>query len=229
MLHQSAAKIQEEFNSIECDLLGKDLRLEGDICLTLPNGFATHLLMPDLHEFMSLYPDVHVKINMTYAESDLAQREADVAIRHVDNPPDSLAGRRVARLYQSAYASADYLASHDPISDPESCHWLGWGNASNHLKWAEKSKYPTIPVLGDLYSDVLQLVAVKSNMGIASLPCFIGDKEPGIQRIPMAEAVPGDWIWVLAHKDMMTNAKVRALIDFLSACFKRHQDCLEGK
>lgn len=229
LLLQSAYKIQDEFNTIECDILGKDLRLEGDICLTLPNGLATHLLMPDIHEFMTLYPNVNVEINMTYSMRDLAAREADVAIRHVDNPPESLAGRRVARSYRSAYASTDYLASHDPVNDPESCHWLGWGDAGNHLKWAEKSKYPRIPVRGDLYSDVLQLAAIKTNMGIATLPCFIGDKEPGIQRIPMAEAVPHDWIWVLAHKDMMTNAKVRALINFLAQCFKKHQNTLEGR
>ena len=128
---------------------------------TIPNGFAIHLLMPDISEFVALYPDVNLEINMTYAMRDLANREADVAIRHVDNPPDSLAGRRVTRIYRSAYASTEYLSSHDPVNDPESCHWLGWGEASNHLQWAEKAKFPKIPVRGNLYSDVLQLAAIK--------------------------------------------------------------------
>lgn len=227
-LWKSAARIQEEFDAIECDLTGKDARLEGDICITMPNGLATHLLMPDIADFMALYPDVDVEINMTYAFRDLARREADVAIRHADNPPDSLAGKKVGRIYNSAYASEQYLETHDPLNDAASCHWLGWGDAANHLGWAEKKNYPDIPVRGNMYSDVLQLSAIKADLGIASLPCYIGDKEIGIKRIPEARAVPGDWIWVLAHKDMMSNARVRAFMEFISASFDRHKDTLEG-
>ena len=228
-LRQSAQIIQQEFNTIECDLLGQDLRLEGELCLTTPNGFATHLLMPNLKEFMTIYPEIKLEINMTYRMRDLASREADVAIRHVDNPPDSLAGRRVARIHRSAYASVEYLKSHDPINNPTACYWLGWGDASHHLQWAEKAKFPQIPVRGDLYSDVLQLAAVQQHMGIASLPCFIADLEPGIERIPTAEVVPGEWVWILAHKDMVRNAKVKALIDFLFEAFKEHKDIIEGR
>jgi len=225
----SADQIQQEFNIIERDILGKDLRVEGDLCLTLPNGFATHLLMPDIHAFMKKFPQIHLELNMTYANRDLASREADVAIRHVDNPADSLTGKRVTRIYRSAYASKEYLSSHDPIKKPDSCHWLGWGAAENHLKWPEKKKYLQVPVRGNMYSDVLQLAAIQEHMGIASLPCFIGDKAPGIQRIPKAKVVAGEWIWVLAHKDMARNAKVRSLIDFLVNAFSTHKNTIEGK
>lgn len=225
----SATKIQDEFNAIEFELTGKDSKLEGDICITIPNGFATHLLMPDIAEFSDLYPGVNLEINMTYDFRNLASREADVAIRHADNPPESLAGKQIGRVYYSAYASESYLETHDPIGAPQSCHWMGWGAAKNHLKWAEKIKFPSVPVRGNIYSDVLQLAAIKEDMGIASLPCFIADKEPGIRRIPHAEVVPGDWIWVLAHKDMMTNARVRALMDFIANAFETHKNLLEGR
>jgi DNA-binding transcriptional LysR family regulator len=152
-----------------------------------------------------------------------------VAIRHVNNPPDSLTGKRVARIFNSAYASTEYLATHDLVNEPESCHWLGWGDAGNHLKWAEKSKYPTVPVKANMYSDVLQLAATQAHMGIASLPCFMGDNAPGIQRIPDADAVAAEWIWVLAHKDMARNARVRVLIEFLAGAFSAHKDSIEGK
>jgi len=66
-------------------------------------------------------------------------------------------------------------------------------------------------------------------MGIASLPCFVGDHSPGIQRIPNAEVIGGEWVWVLAHKDMEKNVKVRALIDFLAEAFSTYQNRMEGK
>ena len=228
-LWNSASKIQEGFDAIECDLTGLDARLEGNLSVTIPNGFATHLLMPNIADFMALYPDVNVEINMTYQFRDLARREADVAIRLADNPPESLAGKRVGRVYYSAYASEKYLETHDPLNDPDSCHWLGWGDAGNHLQWPEKKNYPDIPVRGNMYSDVLQLSAIKTHLGIASLPCFIGDREIGIKRIPKATSIPSDWVWVLAHKDMMSNARVRAFMDFISAAFTQYKDLLEGR
>jgi len=225
----SAEQIQQGFNAIDRDILGKDLRIEGDLCLTLSNGLATHLLMPDLNEFMVLYPDIHLKIIMTYDVRDLASREADVAIRHVNNHPDSLTGKRIGRIYRSAYASNKYLSSHDPINTPENCHWLGWGNSANHLKWAEKNKYPDIPVKGNMFSDVLQLAGIQADMGIASLPCYMSDNVVGISRVNSTPATPGEWLWILAHKDMAKNARVRALIDFLAKAFKKHEGKLKGE
>ena len=227
-LFSSAQLINQEFNSIEADLLGKDVRLAGDICLTIPHGFALHLLMPDLHEFMALYPDVMLKIHMAYTVSDLANREADVAVRLVNNPVDSLSGRRVAKVHWAAYASDEYLRTHDLTHQPEACHWLGWGEADRHLNWPWKMNYPEIPVKGNIYSDVLQLEAIQQNIGIASLPCFMGDNAAGISRIANLEPVAKDWVWVLAHKDMATNARVRILIDFIYKSLKKHIKKIEG-
>lgn len=225
----SAEEIQTQFNNIERDIQGKDLRIEGKLCLSLPNGFATQLLMPDLHQFMELYPGIQLEINMSYTNRDLARREADVAIRHVNNPPDSLAGKRVAQNHWSAYASTQYLQSHDIINEPESCHWLAWGDSSNHLNWAMKDKYPTIPVRGSMFSEVLQLCGIQQHLGIASLPCYLADNVPGLERIPGATVVAREWIWVLAHKDMVKNARVRVLINFLAASFSNYSSLIEGK
>jgi DNA-binding transcriptional LysR family regulator len=223
-----AEQIEENFHFIERDLLGKDRRIEGDLCLTLPNGFACHLLMPDIEAFLGLYPGINLKINMTYETQNLASRDADVAIRLVDNPADSLTGKRIGRVNHSAYASTDYLSKHDIVNSPLTCQWLGWGQATKHLNWSQKDKYPLIPVRTNMYSDVLQLAAVQAHTGIASLPCFLADGRQGIERIPGAEVSLGPWLWVLAHKDMQKNIRVRTLIDFLAKAFDKHKTRLAG-
>jgi len=227
-LMRSAEQIRQGFNTIDREIAGKDLRIEGELSLTLPNGLASHLLMPDIHAFMSLFPGIKLKLIMSYTFKDLASREADVAIRSIDNPVDSLTGRRVGRIYHSAYASAEYLATHDLQHQPATCHWLGWGEEKHHLKWPGKAAYPHIPVRADMYSDVLQTVAAQQHMGIASLPCYIGDQVAGLQRIPNVSAQAGEWLWVLAHKDMAKNARVRALIEFLTRAFANHKAILQG-
>jgi len=227
LLHKSE-QIQQNFHAIERDLLGKDLRIAGDLCLTIPNGFACHLLMPDIDAFLRLYPDIKLKINMTYETQNLANRDADVAIRLVDNPADSLTGKRITRVNQSAYASTEYLAKHDLVNAPQTCQWLGWGQASKHLKWSQKAKFPLIPVRTNMYSDVLQLAAVQAHTGIASLPCYLADGVPSIERIPGADVSQGPWLWILAHKDMKNNIRVRTLIEFLAKAFEKHKAKLAG-
>jgi len=38
-----------------------------------------------------------------------------------------------------------------------------------------------------------------------------------------------EWLWVLAHKGMAKNARVRALIDFLAEVFVKHEGLLGGE
>lgn len=227
-LAQSMRIINDEFAGIARNLAGKDLRLEGPLKLSLPNGFALELLMPDIKTFVDLYPDIDLDVNMTYSYADLASREVDVAIRHAENPPLSLAGRRVGRVSWCAYAAQSYLDQNDPATSPERCHWLGWGDPSKHLNWPAKPQFPKIPVRGNFYSDVLQLAAVREGMGIASLPCYIGDAAPGLMRLPKTKPEPRDWIWVLAHQDMFGNARVQALIAHLEAAFRAKKHLLLG-
>lgn len=228
-LARSMQIVQDEFSAIERTVYGKDTRLEGPLKLSLTNGLALHLLMPAIHDFTALYPAVDLQINMTYQFSDLAKREADVSIRHAKDPPQSLAGPRAGRIYWSAYASRDYLSTHNPGADPQDCHWLGWGPARDHLKWPGKKSYPDIPVRADIYSEVLQLTGAQTAMGIASLPCFIGDAAPDLVRLPKLEPEPGEWLWLLAHPDMIRNARVKALIDHLERAIREQKPLLEGR
>jgi len=227
-LARSMQIIRDEFDGIERGLTGKDLSLEGPVKLSLTHGLALNLLMSDIQSFMNNYQDIMLELNMTYRFSDLASREADVAIRHADDPPLSLAGRRVGQVYWCAYASKTYLEEHCPESAPEKCHWLGWGQPTKHLQWAGKKRFPSVPVRGNFYSDVLQLAALEKHAGIASLPCYLADARPDILRIPGVEPEPREWIWVLAHQDMIGNARVKALIDHLSNAIEKKRPLLMG-
>jgi len=80
-----------------------------------------------------------------------------------------------------------------------------------------------------MYSDVLQLAGIKAHMGIASLPCYLGDSDPDLVRLPNVKPVPSEWLWVLAHKGMAKNARVRVLIDFLAGVFVKHEGLLGGE
>ena len=60
------------------------------------------------------------------------------------------------------------------------------------------------------------------------LPRYLGDPEPTLRRLPMPDE-PREGIWITVHRDLKHTRRVRALLDFLSACLKRDRRMLVGE
>jgi len=85
-----------------------------------------------------------------------------------------------------------------------------------------------LPVRHRLFSNLLQVEAAKLGLGLALLPCFLGEPEPGLLRVPGTAPLPGKSIWILYHRDLRRTARVRTLIDFLVPAILRHRLIIEG-
>lgn len=231
-LLRTAERVEEDINGAERRLLGQDARLRGEIRVTMPDALATHLLMPDLAEFSTSYPDIELEIIFSYHTLDLAQREADVAIRFVApgrSPPENLLGRRLLEVAQTAFATPDYLRQHDLGAEPPTACWIGWSDHAPFPRWVRASPFPTIPARGRLYNVLIQLEATKQGMGIGMLPCFMGDGEASLIRVPGAEPEPLFDLWVLSHEDLRAAARMRAFRDFIADAIIAKKDLLEGR
>ena len=57
-----------------------------------------HLLTPLFARFRQQCPDVRLDVVVGNEALNLSKRDADVAIRATDRPPETLVGRRVARI-----------------------------------------------------------------------------------------------------------------------------------
>jgi len=221
-------RVESEIDSIERRLLGQDQRLEGLIRLTLPDAIAVGFLMEDLARFSARYPGIDIELLPTYEALDLGRREADVAIRITATPPDFLVGRNLGSFALAVYGSHAYLAEHDPLTQPDACNWIGWGEGPLEDAWRHEL-FPTMPSRTRSQNVLLRLAAVRADMGISMLPCAFGDVDPFIARLPGMEPVLGDPIWVLTHPDLRGAARIRALLSFLADAFAARRDVLLGR
>ena len=58
--------------------------------------------------------------------------------------------------------------------------------------------------------------AVLAGLGVARIPCFIGDGDKRLCRLDL-EMPLSDWgIWILSHVDLRSTARVRAAREFLT-------------
>ncbi len=226
-LLQAAIRIEDEINGIERHILGQDIRLQGDIRVTMPEHLALHLLMPYLVRFTEIYPDVNLQLFISYGMFNLTKREADVAIRVTKNPPEHLVGRKVVRYHCATYASSHYLATHE--LKPDKAHWIGWDSPTSSPDWVRQSDFPHLSIRGRINNVLAQLAAAKEGFGLTRLPCFLGDSDSILQRVPPGKSKPCHDVWILTHKDLVSTVRIQTFMDFMAEAFRQKRDLLEGR
>ena len=180
--------------------------------------------MPDLVRFSEQYPEIDLKMLISYDVFDLSRREADVAIRvYGDNrmPPDDLVGRKLGAVSSCYYASENYLKKHDLEAPDTTARWIGWNDEEPFPQWVKDSPFPNVPAYGNFSNGMLQVAAVEHGMGLAALPCFLGDQIPGVVRIPGCEPYSNYDVWMLTHPDLRDAARHRVFREFIVDVFRK--------
>ena len=227
---ESAERMSAEVDGLDRQLVGQDERLEGPVRLSLPDHLVG-LLMPHFAAFQATYPDIRLNLHVSYERVSLTRREADVALRLSQGQlhEEGLVGRKVAHYVSAPYATRAYLAAHDLAADPPTAHWVGWGDREASPEWVRRSAFPQLTTRGDFSDGGAQVAAARAGMGIAMLPCFLGDRIPELVRLAGPGEDPGWNIWALTHPDLLKTARVRVLLDTLYAAFDEHRLLLEGR
>lgn len=193
---------------------GLDNRPSGLVRISIAPSMAQDFLAPILPAFSTRYPDIDVQVIATNQVTDLSRHETDISVRVANDVQDDVVGRRIVRFVATAYAAPDYLASrpHLTVGDGREAEWVGWnGDAS----WIQKSPFPNARQRHHLPEVQMQLKAAAAGLGLAWVPVYFGDREPGVVRVPGVSGELGRWIWILLHSDLRRTARVRAFVDFL--------------
>jgi DNA-binding transcriptional LysR family regulator len=223
-LLRTAERVEAEVEALERRLSGQDLRLTGSLRLTAPDDISEVLVMPLLAEFRHSYPDITVELVVDNRMLNLTRREADIAIRPTRQPPETLAGRRIAGLASAVYAAAGTAA------DGADQRWIAWEEGGGPLlvaRWL--ADHVDRHAIGYRSNSMLnQASAARAGLGLAVLPCFLGDGDPRLQRIsgPLPELETE--LWLLTHPDLQRTARIRALLDLLYEALRNRRAQFEG-
>jgi len=221
-----AAQMSEASTKIEGRIFARDQSVSGPLRLTLPVSFATDLLMETLTEFRSTYPDIALEIIGTGTVANLSNREADVALRVVlgkTSPPENLYGSRLCGFHTAFYRRRDRLSD---VSSPLA--WLLEPGDFVPLDWIPgEIEMAATPVrFSEMRS---RLHATRAGMGITLLPCFVGDADPLLSRVPGSPVIHTGDVWLLTHSDTRQTARVRLLSDRIRDTMRRVSAKVQGQ
>jgi DNA-binding transcriptional LysR family regulator len=229
----SAERVEDEILGLKRRLLGGDVRLAGTLRVTTTDTLAHGLLGPHLRAFQTAYPEIELELITGNAFFDLSKREADVALRPSRHPGDAMVGRRLAAIAVAVYGARVYLDARGrpgAVGDLAG-HALITGDSSlAHLpatRWLERHARPDVTVLR-CNSWLSQCVAARAGLGLAALPCFLGDRAPELVRVLPPEPSLAGELWLLTHPDLRRTARVRAFMETIARGIRRERALLEG-
>jgi len=231
-MFETALRIEREVADLDHALVGQDQNLSGTVRIATVDTLSNHLLFPATSSFLHRYPNINLQIttsvNSAYDVVVQKDTEADITFRTSNNPPEDLVGRRLATAAFAIYASRRYLASLDDRK--EQMVWLNWDDGSQSPAWP--SMAPEIPDnLCRLRIDSVPslLSAVRQDIGATVLPCFMGDADSDLVRIPPGKVVSQRDVWLLTHKNLRYSARIRAFLDHIAETMKPMTDLIEGR
>ncbi|WP_419897760.1 LysR family transcriptional regulator [Roseomonas sp. USHLN139] len=217
-----AARMQSEITELTRQLAGQAVAASGEIRLATSDALLHGLLLPVFARFRAAHPGVRLDIVTGNAAANLSRRDADVAIRASEAPPETLVGRRAGRIAWALYgvaglaeATAPWLAPGDPLAGLPAAGFL-------------RRHVPAGRIAARLDSVLALAAAAEAGIGIAHLPCFLGEARPALHRLAPPEPGLASDLWLLTHPDLRQAPRIRLFLDFCAGEIAGLKGLIEG-
>jgi DNA-binding transcriptional LysR family regulator len=230
-----AEQMDENVTTFTRKLAGQAVAPTGELRVTTNDTLLVHLLTPIFARFITACPEMRLDVVLANQALNLSKRDADVAIRATDDPPETLVGRRVATIAWAIYGRvADFPAVRGPgdvsLADLFDRHWVALGDNLATMKVSRFVREHVTPenVVYKVNTVLGLSEAVQAGTGIGPLPCFIADSNPDLVRLSDINPDFSAGLWLLTHPDLRQSARVRAFMDFMAAEIAKQKRWIEG-
>ena len=201
-IYETAERVGEDLSDIERKVFGKDLRLTGSLRVTCTEVLLSGYLAPYIWRFLARHPGIEFGVVCTQTLLNLSRRDADVAIRFTGRPPETLVGRRLAKTAFGVYGgNRETNNSWDP-SNVEAWDWIG-SHDDFYNRMLITRAFPEARIKHRVDSTIAMHSMARHGLGVAVLPCYTADRDPGLRRVLpklLSEGTPD--LWILHHSDL---------------------------
>jgi DNA-binding transcriptional LysR family regulator len=227
----AARRVNGEVTSLSSEFSGAEGAPRTTVSVTAPHWFCAELLLPDLPRLTRDAPWIDLTVAATSRVLDLAQREADVAVRNRRPEQGDFVVRRVGELGSTLYASSGYAKKHPrpEASSPWSGHrFVGYPDRISYVPgfaWLDEVVASGAGITrADDANSILS--AVRAGVGVGVLPCVLGDRDRALVRF--GEEVRAETIWLASPTEAAGTRAVKVVLGFVADVFKRNARVLAG-
>jgi len=217
-----AERMESEVLALEGRVLGRDAELRGKLRVaTMDMIFHRHHAA--FSSFMARYPSVELTVVSSDDEVSLTRREADVALRMTNTPPEYLVGRKVGRVEFAVFGSTALVQRMGPDASYDDYPWIHWDERLN-MTWLDQwlSAHAPRARIAMRVGPRPEVVrhAITAGVGVHFLACFDGDSDPELMRVgPVDPAFSRD-LWLLTLPELRNTNRIRAFLDHMEQALR---------
>ena len=213
--------IAEDITAFERRTAGQDVRPSGELRITTNDMVLLHLLTDVLAGFRRAYPEITLDIIVSNTLLNLSKRDADVAIRATYQETRSLTGRCISPIAWAVFGANSFDGMRfDLLTDPVRHTWVAFADdtaLARPARWLNEHGVDESRIVYKVNTLLGIAEAVANKIGLALLPCYIGEATPGIARLsPPLPELEGQ-LWIVVHPDLKRSGRVGAFLDFCEA------------
>lgn len=224
-LREIANRVDGAFNDMERRVVGRDVQPRGKVRVTAPNNLAYRYLPDYFADFNRVYPDIKAELLVSNQEVNMNNRQADIAVRVTDAPPEHLVGRQVRAIGWSVYGSPAYREKYGTPTDSSDLQHHQIIGACGDMQrlpafvWLERNLPQCVAARSD------DLVAMswlaQSGHGLALLPD--DQQRPELEALFSFPPGKASNLWLLTHPDLRQVERIRLVMRHLADAFAGDQ------
>ncbi len=184
-------------------------------------------LMDYLGEFSKQYPEIEIDLRLNQEMVDLDRGEADVVLRATNDPKEDYVGHHIGDHAFGIFGAADLINQYPAGTPLSEFPWVLWGNGWSD-QWMKNLGFaPHVVMRANTAFGMVQ--AVRAGIGIGHLACYSVAMD---DRLLCLHAPLDEWrlqIWLLAHRSMRRNQRVRTFVKFLRQKITADRPLISGK
>ncbi len=215
-------EIEQKFNYLRSQLTDNQA-IKGLLKITILPEYAP-LIHPLLQRYLQRYEKVQIKVDVCDDIVPLESGEAHISIRAGDltSVQADLIAMKIAELNYSYYASSQYVEQKGmpQASDEFNQHyWVMPSGRKQQLSFT-KCVYPLLSLQAiryqsNLFTDIQS--AVEQGLGIGPVDDYKAKQADNLVKITSIECLNENALWLIYHKDLKNDAKIKAMITLLKA------------
>ncbi|MGF1464070.1 MAG: LysR family transcriptional regulator [Maricaulaceae bacterium] len=226
LLRQTTEDIAARVGFAEAMLRDSRDKPSGDLRVTAPLALGAMWLAPRLKDFLERFPEIRLQLLLDDAELDVANLEADCAVRLWSAKQGDLVQTKIGVVRQHLYASSDYVARHGAPQtlDALDQHRLVAYGASRPtpmtgIDWAftaDPSKDAACEPQLKINNVAAILAAVEAGLGVASLPDYVAIDRKLVRILPELEGPKFD-LHFIYPEELRNSKRIAAFRDFVKS------------
>ncbi|MDA8484103.1 LysR family transcriptional regulator [Pseudomonas resinovorans] len=199
--------------------------ISGAVNITAIDVLLSHWLVRHVPALLAKHPRLELNLIGDFRELSFTRREADLALRLNRPSADAaLRMRKIGTLGFAVYGAENFSGA--TRKDWPALPWLSFPDEMARL--AEMQWLAKIGPLQKIRLTSIAMIAsaCEAGVGIALLPCVVGDRL-GLVRLQQ-ETESQRELWLLSHKDAGQVARFRAVSQWLSEQAEQDSELLAG-